>query len=305
MLKRSLTGLVIALLTTLAIASRYLSIYFFDLFVMIISFTATYEVLKVYIKKDESVLPIKNRSYIILSLIYCYVAYMCYSVAKTMLYALVYQLVSIFIIFIIAFIIDLIYLAKARKMGVEIENSKLLFSTFTTLKIMLYPITLISSLYGYGLAGMNITFGTIMVISVFAVTMLTDVFAYIFGMAFHKGVLASQISPKKSISGAIGGMFGGILGAALMLLLCLFVLKTNPFEIYGLKRTIAFFVIIGVVGSITTQIGDLVASFIKRNAQIKDFGSIFPGHGGMMDRIDGLMLTSAFTMITMTLLFLI
>lgn len=305
MIKRILTGSLIFLLTALMIASRFISIYFFDLFVMLISFTATYEMLKIYIKKDETVLPIKNRSYIILSLIYCYIAYLCYSAAKTILYALIYQIIAILFIFIIAFIIDIIYLSKLRKRNYEIENSKLLFSTFTTLKIMLYPITLISTLYGFGLSGMNITFGVIMVVLVFVVTMFTDVFAYAIGLSFHKGVLASQISPKKSISGAIGGLLGGIIGALSVFLVCEYVLKNNPFEVYGQVKTIVFFALAGVMGSVCTQIGDLVASYVKRNAGIKDYGSIFPGHGGMMDRIDGLMFTSTFIFIMMSLIFII
>lgn len=305
MLKRTLTGLVIALITALMIASRYLTIYFFDFFVMLISYIATYEVLKVYIKKDDSVLPIKNRSYIILSLIYCYMVYMCYSMAKTILYAIIYQLVSIMIILIVAFIIDIVYLAKLRKAGIEIENSKLLYSTKSTLQIALYPITLLGTLYGFGIVGMDITFGTVLVITIFAVTMLTDVFAYLFGMAFHKGVLASQISPKKSISGAVGGLFGGLVGATTIFCICNFALKTNPFAGYELWRTITFFSLVGLFGSIITQIGDLFASYLKRNAGIKDFGNIFPGHGGMMDRLDGLMFTSTLTFILMALIFII
>lgn len=305
MLKRSLTGLVILALTALAIASRYVSIFFFDFFVMLISFTATYEVLKLEIKKENFEQPIKNRSYIYLSLAYCYVCYMCYSLAKTVLYAVIYQLISFVVIFIIAFITDLIKLAKLRKAGLEVPHGELISSTLKTLKIMLYPVTLISTLYGFGIAGMGKDFGTMMVILVFAVTMLTDVLAYVVGMTFHKGVLASQISPKKSISGSIGGLLGGLIGAAAVFCVCEFLLKANPFDVYPLWKQLTFFSVVGFIGSICTQLGDLVASYIKRGAGIKDFGNIFPGHGGMMDRIDGLMLTSTLTFLSMIVIFLI
>lgn len=305
MLKRSLTGLVILLITALAIASRYVSIFFFDFFVMLISFTATYEVLKIEIKKENLDIPIKNRSYIYLSLAYCYVCYMCYSLAKTVLYAVVYQLIAFIVMFIIAFITDLVKLAKLRKAGLEVPHSELLSSTLKTLKIMLYPVTLISTLYGFGIAGMGKDFGTIMVVLIFAVTMLTDVMAYVVGMSFHKGVLASQISPKKSISGSIGGLLGGVIGAGVVFAIAEFVLSVNPLDVYPLWKQITFYSVVGVVGSICTQLGDLVASYIKRGAGVKDFGNIFPGHGGMMDRIDGLMLTSTLTFLSMIVIFLI
>lgn len=305
MLKRSLTGLVILTLTALAIASRYISIFFFDFFVMLISFTATYEILKVELKTENPDIPIKNRSYLYLTLAYCYICYMCYSIAKTVVYAILYQLIAFVIMFIIAFITDIFYLAKARKQGIDIPNNALLSSTFKTVKIMLYPITLISTLYGFGLAGMGKDFGTMIVILIFAVTMLTDVMAYVVGMTFHKGVLASQLSPKKSISGSIGGLLGGLIGAASVYLICEFALKTNPFAIYSLVEQITFFSVVGLFGSIATQIGDLLASYVKRNAGIKDYGKIFPGHGGMMDRMDGLMFTSTIAFISMIIIFLI
>ena len=135
--------------------------------------------------------------------------------------------------------------------------------------------------------------------------MCTDVFAYCFGMSFHKGVLASQISPKKSITGTIGGVFGGLVAGAGVLLVCMFALKENPFAVFPLWKTITFFVLAGVFGSAFTQIGDLVASAIKRNVGVKDYGKIFPGHGGMMDRVDGLMFTSTFIFAISTLIFFI
>jgi CDP-diglyceride synthetase len=75
------------------------------------------------------------------------------------------------------------------------------------------------------LSQVSVQDGTTLVITVIAITMCTDVFAYLFGMAFHKGILASQISPKKSISGAIGGLFGGIIASAGVFLICYYCLN--------------------------------------------------------------------------------
>lgn len=305
MLKRTLTGAAILLITALAILGRSVSIFFFDCFVMVISFVACYEMIKIQVAKEDPELKIKNRSYIYLSLAYCYIVYMCYAMAKTYLYAIVYQLIAFVVMFIIAFIVDIIYLAKLRKAQIEIPTEKLLESTFATIKLMLYPVTLISTLYGFGISGMAKDFGTYIVILILAVTMLTDVFAYIFGMTFHKGVLASQLSPKKSISGAIGGLFGGILASALVYIVTNLLLNNNPFAGYSDAQVIVFFALVGIVGSVLVQIGDLVASYIKRKSGVKDYGKIFPGHGGMMDRIDGLMMCSMFTFLSMIFIFLI
>lgn len=306
MLKRTLTGAVILLITALAIAARSISIYFFDLFVLVISFVATYELIKANLVEEQQInLQKKNTSYAYIPLIYCYLCYMSYSVAKTVTYAIIYQIIMFLVCYLISFIIDLMYLAKLRKNNIEIDQQYVLRSTKISASIMLYPITLIGTLYGFGIAGTNAILGTVLVITVFLVSMATDVFAYIFGMAFHKGVLASQISPKKSISGAIGGIVGGVVVAAGVYLVCAFVLKSNPFAAYETWKVIVFFAVVGVLGSIFTMIGDLVASAIKRKIGIKDFGRIFPGHGGMMDRIDGLCFTSTLVFVVATLIFFI
>lgn len=306
MLKRTLTGAVIFLITALSILSRSISIYFFDLFVMVVSFVATYEIIKANLVEEQQInLPIKNTSYFYLPLIYCYLCYASYSFAKTVTYAFVYQIISFLSVFMVAFVIDLVYLAKARKLGIEIEQKYLLRGTKVTAKIMLYPITLLGTLYGFGIAGTSVSLGITLVTTVFLITMATDVFAYLFGMAFHKGVLVSQISPNKSISGAIGGMVGGLVASAGVLLVCQFALNSNPFEVFGLARTITFFALAGVFGSIFTQIGDLVASAVKRRVGIKDYGKLFPGHGGMMDRVDGLCFASTVIFILSVVIFLI
>ena len=306
MLKRTLTGSVIFLITALAIMSRSISIYFFDLFVMIVSFVATYELIKVNLVEEQKInLPIKNTSYAYLPLVYCYLCYACYSFAETVTYAIIYQILAFLALFLIAFIVDLIYLKNARKLGIEIEEQYLLRGTKVTAKIMLYPITLLGTLYGFGISGSSIVLGTVLVLTVFLITMATDVFAYLFGMAFHKGVLASQISPKKSISGAIGGIFGGIIAAAGVFLVCYFALETSPFVGYSLTEVITFFSLAGVFGSLFTQMGDLIASAIKRRVGIKDYGKLFPGHGGMMDRVDGLCFTSTLIFILAVIIFFI
>jgi phosphatidate cytidylyltransferase len=115
------------------------------------------------------------------------------------------------------------------------------------------------------------------VLLVLIMTMLCDSSAYFIGTAWGKHRLYPAISPKKSVEGAIGGL-GGALVAALAAHLWL-VPNTSWVDC----------IIIGMLAGVCGQVGDLFESMLKRSANIKDSGTIFPGHGGMLDRIDSLL----------------
>lgn len=114
----------------------------------------------------------------------------------------------------------------------------------------------------------------------FAVTIVTDIFAYIVGMNFGKTRLAIKISPKKSVEGSIGGTFFAVIFTLL------FVVLANIKEIGNIELSIFITISLVLVLSAIGQIGDLVASKLKRDYGIKDYSNIFPGHGGVMDRFD-------------------
>lgn len=114
----------------------------------------------------------------------------------------------------------------------------------------------------------------------FMITVFTDVFAYIFGINFGKHRLAIKISPKKSIEGSIGGT----LAALLLTLLYLYLVDINVVGEISLNIWTSILLILFI--SIIGQIGDLIASKLKRGYDIKDFSQLFPGHGGVMDRFD-------------------
>lgn len=139
---------------------------------------------------------------------------------------------------------------------------------------------------------MNEFEGAFIILYLVITTMLTDVFAYFVGIKFGKHKLAPLISPKKSVEGSIGGsVFGTIFGT----LSLAFFQSIGEFKLINVENqifNILILVLITFVITIIGQVGDLVASKLKRDNEIKDFGNIFPGHGGVLDRFDSLIATS-------------
>ena len=109
---------------------------------------------------------------------------------------------------------------------------------------------------------------------------MTDTFAYFSGKFLGKHKLCPNVSPNKTVEGAVGG----VIGATVMNLILYTVFDKFFFTVHTLVWW--QIIIISVVLSVVSMFGDLSASIIKRNHGIKDFGKIFPGHGGVMDRID-------------------
>ena len=120
----------------------------------------------------------------------------------------------------------------------------------------------------------------------FSVPLLGDVMALYAGSAIGGPKLCPAVSPKKTIAGSIGGLAGSVMAAMI---------------VYGLSHafcdapTLAklpvwwHYLILGFLGGIAGQIGDLFASLVKRHSGIKDFSNLFPGHGGMLDRLDSVL----------------
>ena len=127
--------------------------------------------------------------------------------------------------------------------------------------------------------------GNIKVALLIGIVTATDTFAFLIGRKFGKHKF-SEISPKKSMEGSIAG----IISAVIFVLIYTFII--NKYFSFNLNYYIMILVAIGL--SIISQIGDLVASFIKRQYGIKDFGNILVGHGGILDRIDSLIFAAPF-----------
>lgn len=150
-----------------------------------------------------------------------------------------------------------------------------------SLAILVYPISL---LFCFGVVGFGRNdLSRVALLCCFAGPCMADNTAYIVGSLIGKHKLCPAISPKKSIEGAIGGVIGGLLGG---------VLVYYAQRLWGFDVALISLLTVCFIGGIVGQFGDLFASTFKRWADIKDYGHIFPGHGGVMDRLDSAMVTA-------------
>ena len=110
---------------------------------------------------------------------------------------------------------------------------------------------------------------------------LTDVAAYLVGSMIGRHKLVPKVSPKKTVEGSLGGLAATLIGMWVF-----YTLRQNGTSLFP-DWTLTRYLLIGAVLSVSAQIGDLTESCLKRSANVKDSGTLFPGHGGVLDRCDG------------------
>lgn len=144
--------------------------------------------------------------------------------------------------------------------------------------------------------------GLFIFLYIYLTTVFTDIGAYSIGCRIGKHKLIPSVSPNKSVEGAIGGSICGTIVGSLCLILSETFVGFNLFGIDKLWLKIIVIIFVSLMLTIVSQIGDLVASKLKREYEIKDYGNLFPGHGGVMDRFDSVILTCAVFFVVLTLL---
>ncbi len=307
MLKRTLTGLVILLVTAGFVLLKQINSLFFDAFVLIIMYGALIEVIRAYKLGGK-----KPHTALLLTLpVLVFVGYLVSrklyaGVASRTIFGGIFATLAISALMLMLFLtIDILIAGKKRKLfgeqDEEIQNSDAFESSKTSMQILAYPILPLSFFFALNSLPYEISY--IGIVLTFVVAMLTDTCAYLFGRAWGKRKFIPEISPKKTIAGVVGGFVGGIIGAALVFVFFYFTPYFALLKQTELLTSISAFAIIGLVGSYITQLGDLIASSLKRKVGLKDYANIFPGHGGFMDRFDGQMFVSIISFIVLVFFF--
>lgn len=222
---------------------------------MLLSVIALFEVFNAYGYQ-------KNKIFIVLGIISSALFTFAKSFDLTILFAF------LFIMFVLCVVIMLL------------KHNEILSKDIFTIMLLVILIPFVFSAIGYIKEGEN---GSIYVWIPFIASWVTDTFAYFTGKFLGKHKLCEKISPKKTVEGSIGGILGAVAG--------FFVYFLAMGSYHGLSFNYLNVVILAVTSSVLSQLGDLFASAIKREHNIKDFGSIMPGHGGVLDRFDSLLLT--------------
>lgn len=300
MKQRAITSVFIVLAVGLAIASTLLLKEIFDIFIAVVAVISAVEVSNILTKQNKE----HNR---FMGSMYIAILYVPIVFAMDTTCNLPMLLVWMIVAFVSWTIITFIYeISKKIKSNQENKLKNSLISTKNTAFIGLYPCFFVSM---YFIVNHLDSFANItnkylclwMIILIWAITMLSDTFAYLVGRTFKGPKVCPKISPNKTWSGCIGGLIGGVAGA----LSVWGILHISAFSsiLSILNINIWIFIAIGIIGSAISQAGDFYESFLKRKADVKDSGNLFPGHGGMLDRIDALMFNLMF--ISLFLIFIL
>jgi len=173
-----------------------------------------------------------------------------------------------------------------------------IFSVFKkTSTILFLDLMLISSLYSiYYLSDTNIRLHLLLWVIILVI--LSDIGGYVIGKIF-KGIKLTKISPKKTVSGLLGSFIFSLLSLFIMNEIINFRSSDNSISV--LQESFNFldpkYFFLTIIFSLVAQVGDLIISYFKRLEKIKDTGKILPGHGGIFDRIDGLIFVTIITFI--------
>lgn len=310
MKQRTITSIFIVIGLALLFVSRMLTPFIFDFGIGALAVIGAVEVARVFERSGRF-------SNIVMASIYPAIVYvgLCFAFVKSWNWLAYFGwfIGTLFVFFLLVYLIGIIFKSKTLKelKNHNIENMSVnkysFIKAINTSVVCVYPtflfcaIIILNHLTSFSFvveneALLNGNLDYMLLVMAFVVTMLTDSFAMVVGSTFKGPKLCPLISPKKTISGALGGLCGGIIGATATF--GLFMLN-GPFKslYYSLELNIWYFIFFGFVGSVLCQCGDIFASVIKRRARVKDYGTIFPGHGGVMDRVDGLVFVGTFALI--------
>ena len=275
---RAKTSFFIVATVLVFLASRLLYVGLFDIGLGIVAMIGCMEMCRMFNLKNK-------QNTLIISALYPVYFYIVFTICMLARASIVWYVLSQAILFVVLLIVAFL---STIKLGAKYSAKNML----NTMCIMLYPGILFCLLFvannfetilNLDLKYLQLSY--IILSLILMVSAITDTFAYIFGSLIRGPRLAPKISPNKSVSGALFGILGGICASLAIFGLCCAIKPFKDIIVYY-NLSIWKFVIIGAICSIVGQVGDLFESWIKRRFEVKDSGNIFPGHGGMLDRVD-------------------
>ncbi len=275
MLKRTITGIIMAGILFLMIYLTSFSHFVFDALVLIVGALASFEIYSAVKKAETNIEGKQGYNISLTSMIVMWAcAYpLCYFFGYIgLFFGLIFAIIVAFIIFIF--------------------DEKKTFNDFAVnCFALVYPMTLLSIVFI-----MNKNYGMIPVLLAIGISTISDAMAYFVGATLGKKKIFPKISPKKTYAGCIGGVIGGAIGGVIVYLI--FELGKMPTHILftfswllnnNTALTIVLYAVVGLIMAVFSEIGDLAASRVKRNVGIKDYGKILGSHGGILDRIDSVL----------------
>ncbi len=280
MLKRTITGILLTVVVLAFFLLRQLvHVRFFDLFIYLIALCCSFEFLRAL--KDGVTKHQKALSFT-------------YTVLIIPCISFVYNYALTFTIFYVA-LVFLFSLFHSKSSSID-KISKTIFS-------MLYPTGFfIAFAYINSYSKIFLTddvFSLIILVLIFGCASATDVMAYLVGSLLKGKKLCPNISPNKTISGAIGGLVGGTAMAIIVYLvfqgLGYDLFRYLSLNLFGNATPFIKILTVGVLGlvfAVVGEVGDLAESLIKRQLGVKDMGTLLPGHGGVLDRVDSVVFIS-------------
>lgn len=251
---RLLSGIV---LVVLAVVILYLGGYYTAIATLLLSLGGVYELLRVF-KIHKSL----QGMFVYLTTI-VYYALLCFGYKQFIIPLLLVLLLAVLTIYVMAY---------------PKYNDK---EAMAPIFAFIYVSVMLS--YVYQIRELN--HGGALVVMIFICSWVNDTCAYCVGVKFGKHKMSPKLSPKKSIEGLIGGIVGAAIFAAV------YGIFFNK-NVYELNNAPLIFAFVGAIGACIAVVGDLTASAIKRHNDIKDYGKLIPGHGGVLDRFDSIIFTA-------------
>lgn len=312
MKEKTKIGFALTFCLLLCFIIQYFSSHLFDIIIFGLSFLAVLEFKKLLLKSGMPTFDYCPEIACFLVFVALFTGVLC---GLSAMVILIIEIAIVALLYVCIFVGSFLLFKK------DLENDKFrdvsnmsvkrfaFFKSNNTLFCVLYPTLLMFFLYyinhiqSLGLVGIETNtagapMGLFGLILLFATVCLTDTFAMIFGCLIKGKKIFPKISPKKTISGSICGLVGGIIGAVATG----FVFSLIFPSVFGSVQLWKY-VIVGFIGAVISQCGDLFESYMKRRANVKDAGDFFRSHGGVLDRMDSVIFAAPYFFICLLFMF--